>query len=108
MEGPPRTVIVCYRPKPGHEAALLELVRGHVPRLRALGLVSDRAPLAMRAADGTLVEVFEWASAEAIARAHGEPEVHIMWADFGAACDIVKLTDLAETQQLFAEFTALE
>ena len=50
----------------GREAVLADLVRGHVPALRALGLATDRAPYAMRAADGTLVEVFEWASAAAI------------------------------------------
>lgn len=104
----PRPVIACYRPKPGHEAALLELVRGHVPALRRLGLATDRAPIAMRAADGTLVEVFEWRSAQAIADAHDKPEVHTMWAAFGAACSYVKLGDLAETKNLFAEFDPLD
>ena len=105
---PPRAVIACYRPKPGQEAALADLVRSHVPRLRALGLATDRAPYAMRAADGTLVEVFEWASAKAIADAHDNPEVHKMWAAFGAACEYVKVSQLAEAQQLFAEFTPLD
>ena len=104
----PRPVIACYRPKPGQEAALLELVRGHVPHLRRLGLATDRAPISMQAADGTLVEVFEWASAKAIAAAHSHPEVHAMWAAFGDACDIVKVSQLAEAQELFAEFTPLD
>jgi uncharacterized glyoxalase superfamily protein PhnB len=104
----PRPVIACYRPKPGQEAALLELVRGHVPALRQLGLATDRAPYSMRAADGTLVEVFEWASAKAIAAAHEHPEVHKMWAAFGATCDCVKVSQLAEAQSLFAEFSPLD
>ena len=103
----PRPVIACYRPKPGQEAALLDLVRGHVPTLRRLGLATDRAPYCMRAADGTLVEVFEWASAQAIEAAHAQPEVHTMWAAFGAACSYVKISELAEAQQVFAEFTPL-
>ena len=101
----PRPVIVCYRPKPGQEAALAELVRGHVPALRRLGLATDRAAMRMRAADGSFVEVFEWSSAAAVAAAHGHPEVHKMWAAFGAACDHVKLSQLAEAQNLFAEFS---
>jgi uncharacterized glyoxalase superfamily protein PhnB len=105
---PPRPVIACYRPKPGHEAALLVLVRSHVPTLRRLGLATDRAPIAMRAADGTLVEVFEWASAKAIEDAHAMPDVQAMWAAFGAACTYVKVSELAEAQNLFAEFTPLE
>ena len=104
----PRTVIVCYRPKPGHEAALQALVRGHVPALCRLGLATDRAPTMLRAADGSLVEVFEWASAAAIHAAHSHPEVHKMWAAFGAACDYVKLSQLAEAQNLFAEFAPLD
>ena len=104
----PRPVIACYRPKPGHEAALLDLVRSHVPTLRRLGLATDRAPISMRAADGTLVEVFEWASARAIEAAHDHPEVHTLWAAFGAACEFVKVSQLAESQQLFAEFSCLD
>ena len=103
----PRPVIACYRPKPGQEAVLLDLVRSHVPSLRRLGLATDRAPYSMRAADGTLVEVFEWTSAKAIEAAHEHPEVHAMWAAFGAACTYVKVSELTEAQQLFAEFTPL-
>jgi len=59
-------VIAAYRPKPGKEDGLLELVRSRVPTLRQEGLVSDRAPTIMRAGDGTIIEVSEWKSREAI------------------------------------------
>ena len=104
----PRPVIACYRAKPGQEAALLDLVRGHVPALHRLGLATDRAPYILRAADGTVVEVFEWSSAKAIEAAHDLPEVHKLWAAFGEACTYVKLSQLAEAQNLFAEFTPLD
>ena len=71
--------IAAYRPKPGREADLLELTRQHIPVLRGLGLVTDRKPIAMRAADGTIVEVFEWLSADAISHAHSNPVVQAMW-----------------------------
>lgn len=103
----PRPVIACYRPRPGQEAELQALVRSHLPTLQHLGLATDRAPYALRAADGTVVEVFEWASASAMAAAHEHPEVQRMWAEFGAACTYVKLSDVAEAQNLFAEFTPL-
>lgn len=104
----PRTVIACYRAKPGQETTLRSLVQDHVPALRRLGLATDRAPFSLQAADGTLVEVFEWTSAKAIEAAHGHPEVHRMWAAFGQACTYVKLSQLAEAQNLFAEFAPLE
>ncbi|MBV9277048.1 MAG: hypothetical protein JOZ97_02315 [Candidatus Eremiobacteraeota bacterium] len=100
--------IACYRPKPGKDAELLELTRQHIPILRAQGLVTDREPYLMRAADGTLVEVFEWKSADAIEAAHTNPEVGKLWQRYGELCDYIKLGDLAETRELFANFDPIE
>lgn len=72
-------VIVAYRPKVGSGEALLELVRNRVPTLRKEGLVSERSPIIMKARDGTLVEVSEWKSEEAIRDAHQNPNVLAMW-----------------------------
>ena len=96
--------MVAYRPKEGKAAALLELMRTHVPILRAEGLATERPPVLLRAADGTLVEIFEWVSTEAVEKAHTNPAVGRMWGEFEAACDYVKLGSLAEADQLFASF----
>jgi hypothetical protein len=45
--------IACYRPKAGQQEALRALVREHVATLRSIGLVTNRAPMAMEAQDGT-------------------------------------------------------
>ena len=99
-----RFVIVSYVPKPGMADALMAAVRKHLHVLRAEDLVTDRPAYVMRAADGTVVEVFEWRSAEAIAKAHSTPAVQALWGEFAAACDYRPLSRLAECQQLFAEF----
>ena len=99
-----RFVIVAYRPKPGRAAALDAVVADHLRVLRAEGFATDHPASVMRATDGTIVEVFEWASADAIEQAHGSPAVGALWARFGAACDIVPLASLPEVTQLFAEF----
>jgi quinol monooxygenase YgiN len=103
----PRAVLASFKPRPGQEGALLAVVRGHVPTLQRLGLATDRASLVMRAADGTIVEAFEWRSAAAIDAAHQHPEVLAMWKEFEAACEYTSLKDLAEAQHPFAEFEAL-
>ena len=103
----PRTVIVAYRPKPGKEDVLLSEVRDHVPFLRSEGLATDRPPVVMRAKDGTIIEVFEWASAAAIEEAHGNPRVHAMWGRFAACCDYAPLNSLAEAADMFAEFESV-
>jgi quinol monooxygenase YgiN len=97
-------VIVAYRPKPGKEKELLELVRSRVPTLRKENLVTDRAPTIMRSRDGTIIEVSEWKSQEAIDAAHKNPNVLAMWNKFFAICDCVPLKDLAEAQEMFAGF----
>ena len=102
-----RIVIVAYRPKPGQQAALESLMRRHHARLLAHGLVTDRVPILMSAADGTIVEVFEWMSAAAIAAAHDNDAVQGMWGEYAAVCDYIPLAQLPEAQALFAEFDPL-
>lgn len=104
----PRVVIVAYRPKPGKEDQLLAELRDHVHVLRSEGLATDRPPVLMRAKDGTLLEVFEWASPAAIEQAHANPRVQAMWGRFAACCDYTPLSSLAEAGNLFAEFEPLE
>ncbi len=101
-------VIVAYRPKPGKEKETLELVRSRVPTLRKEGLVTDRAPTIMRARDGTIIEVSEWKSHEAIDAAHKNPIVLAMWNKFFEACDCIPLNTLAEANDLFAGFEPIE
>jgi quinol monooxygenase YgiN len=100
--------VVAYRPKPGKEQELLELVRSRVPILRNEGLVTDRAPTIMRSRDGAIVEVSEWKSREAIDAAHKNPNVLAMWEIFFAVCDCVPLNTLPEAADMFAGFTPIE
>ena len=99
--------VACYKPRAGCEQALLSLVRDHLPPLRAEGLVTDRASIVMRTADGTIVEVFEWASKEAIAGAHSNPVVLDLWKRFEAVCSYETPSNIPEFQNLFASFEAL-
>jgi quinol monooxygenase YgiN len=97
-------VIVAYRPKPGKENELVDLVRSGVPSLCNEGLVTNRAPVIMRAGDGRIIEVSEWKSEEEIDAAHKSPNVLAMWNKFIAICDCVPLNTLAEAKEMFAGF----
>jgi len=83
---------------------LLELVRNHLPPLRAVGLVRERESIVMRTADGTIVEVFEWVSREAIEGAHKNPAVLDLWKKFEAECWYETPSNLAEFQNMFGPF----
>jgi len=102
-----KLVIAAYRPKPGQAEKLEKLVRGHVPFLWGLGLATARDAVAMRAKDGTIVEVFEWQDG-AIEAAHKNSKVQQLWQRFAEVCDYVPLRDLPEASGVFAEFTPLE
>jgi len=101
-------VIACYRPHTDKHDELDAEVRAHVPALRELGLVTDRPPVIMRSADGTVVEVFEWMSQHAIDQAHDSPEVQDLWARFATVCDYVPVAQVPEAAEIFSGFTPLD
>jgi quinol monooxygenase YgiN len=96
--------IACYKPRPGCADALLDLVRDHLPPLRAQKLVTDRAPITMRTADGTIIEIFEWISREAIESAHKNPVVLDLWKRFEAVCWYETPANITEFQNMFSHF----
>ena len=78
-----RFVIVAYRPYPGEEERPLELTKS---TCRSFG-----------ATDGTIFEVFEWKSAEAIAAAHQNPVWQAMCGRYSEVCECVSLENLNES-----------
>ena len=101
-------VIAAYRPRPGKENELKVLMREHLSTLRSQDYVTDRESIMMEAADGTIIEVFEWASREAIEAAHENPVVLEMWGKYAEVCDYIPAGEVAEVGQLFSEFTPFE
>jgi quinol monooxygenase YgiN len=101
-------VIVAYKPRPGKEREVLAIVRRRVPFLRKEGLVTERIPTIMRCRDGTIIEVSEWKSQEAIEAAHKNPNVLAFWNEMFAVCECVPLQTLPEAQEMFAGFEPLE
>jgi quinol monooxygenase YgiN len=101
-------VIVGYKPKPGKADALRALMRTHVPRLRDEGLATARMPILMEAKDGTVIEVFEWVSAEAINSAHTNPQVLAMWGEYEEVCEYAPVGTVAESSELFSGFVPLD
>jgi hypothetical protein len=103
-----RITIAIYRPKPGNEKQLMELVKVHLSVLQKENLATDRKPMVMRAEDGCIIEVFEWKSAEAIQNAHANPEVQKLWAEFNAVCNYQIPVTVKEFNNLFSEFEPID
>ncbi|MDB5136248.1 MAG: hypothetical protein JWP37_2851 [Mucilaginibacter sp.] len=100
-----RIVIVGYKPKTGKAEDLRQLMRAHLLILKRQNLVTDRPSIVMEARDGTIIEVFEWRSKSAIEQAHTNPAVLKMWGKYAEACEYVPVGQVAETGNLFSEFT---
>ena len=98
-------VVACYKPKTGQAQALRELMRMHHSILKSQGLVTTRESIVMEAEDGTIVEVFEWASKEAIEVAHQNPVVAEMWDQYSRVCDYVPIANVPEASQIFSQFS---
>ena len=98
-------VICSYKPKPGREEEARLLMEGHVPLLRAHGLITERAVVQGVGKDGELVEVFEWESVEKSSGAPALPEIGAHWKAMSEVMDFVPLAQLPEAQHAFAHFT---
>lgn len=98
-------VIACYKPKFGKEKMLDELMKTHLAILHSQNLVTKRDSIMMKAKDGTVIEVFEWISQEAIDKAHTNPVVLEMWRKYAEACDYIPVEQVPEAARLFSGFT---
>jgi len=96
--------IASYRPKAGKEVAFQELLKKHIPTLRAEGLLTEAPAYASRSANGTILEVFEWKSQEAKDKAHQNKAVMDCWNQFFGLAEIVPLSSLEEAKAPFASF----
>lgn len=101
-----RLSIVAYKPKPGKEAELRMLAEEHVPYLRSIGVATERPHIIASAADGTIIEVFEWTEG-GIEKAHSHPGLSQLWGRYAAACDYVPLKTLDEAGMMFANFVPM-
>lgn len=100
----PEVVFAAYRPHAGQDAALRALIANHLPTLRRLELITDRAPILIRSKNGTYIEIFEWVDADAARRAHEHPEVAAVWEKMAQIADLPELKSLEEVEQRFPHF----
>jgi len=98
-------VICSYRIKPGHQAEAERILAEHIPALRRYGLITDRPVVQGAGANGTVIEIFEWESAEKSRAAPTVPEIAALWKDLAAVAEFIPLSKLDEAQRPFAHFT---
>ena len=103
-----RIVIVGYKPLPGKETELKNLIKNHWATLDKEGLVSDRESIICQSKDGIIIEVFGWKSKEAIEQSHSNETVQKMWKEYSKVCEYVPISNVGECLNLFSEFDPVE
>lgn len=96
-----------YKAKEGKEKELLELVKKHLPILHELELATTRGNFIAEAKDGTIIEVFEWTSLNAIHAAHQHPAINAIWEKMTLIADFTPMSTLTEGQKPFPGFKVL-
>jgi hypothetical protein len=105
---PAIAVIYAVRPKPGRREAVHELLKHHVPALRAADLITERPPILLWSSlDGAFVESFEWKSADHSRKAESTPAILDIWGKLAEFAEFVPLASLKETTNTFAHFEPL-
>lgn len=99
--------MALYRPKAGKENELKEILKVHIPTLREEGLITNRELLTLQAEDGTIIEIAEWMSNEAIEKAHQSAKVMSVWNKISSVAELTSLSSLAESQAPFPNFKPL-
>ncbi|MDB5231346.1 MAG: hypothetical protein JWN76_2151 [Chitinophagaceae bacterium] len=97
-----------YKPKPGQEEALMELVNKHLPALRELGLATGRDNYIAKSNDGRIIEVFEWVSGNAVNAAHQHPAICDIWEKMTLIADFLPMNTLPEGNRPFVDFEMIK
>ena len=98
-------MIAAYRPKPGKAHELRKLIHEHRRTLDAAQLASPKPTILLRArSDGTLLEIFEWASRKAADEAYRHPSIRGMWNRLARVADFIPLSEIEESNNAFSHF----
>lgn len=100
----PEVVIAIYRPMDGKVNELEALVQRHHGTLKEYGLCTDKGTFIGRSSDGSILEIFEWVSAEAASKAHDHPAVAKIWEAMAQVCEFGRLEQLPEAKTRFPHF----
>jgi quinol monooxygenase YgiN len=100
--------VILYRPHKGKEEELLRHLRAAFPMLRRNGFITDSKVIGLRARDGRILVIFEWASAEAIDLVGEHPEVQEYWMEQDKISTFEKAADLPEFQRTIPVFEGVD
>ncbi|MBL7878115.1 MAG: hypothetical protein JNL53_20785 [Cyclobacteriaceae bacterium] len=102
-----RIFLIIYKPHKGKEQELLSTVKsGYAPMISG-GYVTDRAPILMRATNGSLLLIFEWKQQDSQDKAQADPAIQEQWMRVSKLSEFEKPESLKEFRDVFPEFESI-
>lgn len=112
MDDCPIVVLAVYRVAEKVQPEFFQVIRDKREYFSRAGLMTPRAPILLRSniSREFLIDIFEWASNEAIERAHSDPLVQRLWARMAELWidGGLHLSNLPESEESFAGFEPVE
>ncbi|MGA3051805.1 MAG: hypothetical protein ABSE00_07805 [Chitinispirillaceae bacterium] len=96
--------IACYKPKKGRHNLLKRIIKGHSKILLREKLITDRPVILLATKNGIIMEIFEWKSDRSKVQAHRNATVIAHWNKIEANSKSVKLADVEESEDMYANF----
>jgi hypothetical protein len=103
-----RTFIVVYKPYKGREQELVPAIVASYRDLHQRGYVTAQPAKLMKAANGSIVMIFDWKDENMKNNAQADPVIQQHWMALSKLCEFDKPMNLIECQQPFSEFEAIE
>ena len=112
MAGKTGVVLAVYSVSPKNRKKLLALLPKKRRYFLKAGYVTRRAPLLLQSRKNPelFIDIFEWKSDEAVAKAHKDPKVLAIWGEMGKLCKKIGigLEKLPEAGSAFPHFDPVD
>ena len=103
-----RLTVSAYRPRPGHDAAVLPHLREEVAALRARGHITARPATISRTREGLYLVVAEWATEQSVNDAHADEVILDLWRRKEQIFEYLAPAELDGMDVPFASFDLIE
>ncbi|MCI0596362.1 MAG: hypothetical protein L0Z48_07440 [candidate division Zixibacteria bacterium] len=105
-------VLALYQVASENEQALLKLIPKKRRYFLKAGYATRRAPILLRSRQNPeiLIEIFEWKSQDAVAKAHQDPKVRAIWDEMDKLCKRIGqgLSEVPEFATPFPHFEPVD
>ena len=99
-----RIAIIVLKPNKGCYDRLKTFLKKSISTLQQLGIATHREQIVVESEDGTLIQIFEWASESSQGSAAEHAEVRDLWMEAERLSEFLKPCEVKEFNEKFPSF----